>query len=303
MRRRVIAALALIVASATATLAAPQHCPAGFELRFTARESELHVVILPKGTKFCAESTEGHVSGVIIADGEHDLDSYLPEDTFWRIYGPQEISTPTPRPTPTPTPTPSPGATPTQAPSPSGSPGASQLPDAAMSRLWKEGALVPRTRRAILGLMLIGNLLFPTPVIADAGLEAAVAEATGIVRTHDAALHERAHQRVLEIVADFAHGDLSVGEAEVVGLNRGYADPVARMVFDWLESPDHSPILRDPDYTRIGCAQTVADDPRKAGEDVTHWFVCLFSVGSTAPSPTPASPVPGTLPNTAMEDQ
>jgi hypothetical protein len=146
-------------------------------------------------------------------------------------------------------------------------------------------------------LALVLGLLLPAPVAADTDLEAAVAGATGIARTHDAALHERAHQRVLQIVTDFDHCCLSEGEAEVVGWNAGFEDPVTAMVTGWIGSPDHSDIILDPAYTRIGCAETVAAD--------RHWFACLLSVGTDAPPPasptsSPVPPGPGTLPNTAM---
>jgi hypothetical protein len=148
------------------------------------------------------------------------------------------------------------------------------------------------TRRAIV-LALVLGLLLPAPVAADADLEAVVASAT-IARSHDAALHERAHQRVLQIVTDFDHCCLSAGEAEVVGWNAGFSDPLSAMVDGWLRSADHRDIIVDPDYTRIGCAETVADG--------RHWFACVLSVGPTPVSPTstPAPTVPGALPNTAM---
>jgi hypothetical protein len=150
------------------------------------------------------------------------------------------------------------------------------------------------TRAIVLALVL--GLLLPAPVAADADLEAAVASAT-IFRAHDAALHERAHQRVLQIVTDFDHCCLSAGEAEVVGWNAGFSDPLSAMVAGWLRSADHRDIIVDPDYTRIGCAETVADG--------RHWFACVLSVGSTlaptsAPTSPPAPSVPGALPNTAI---
>jgi hypothetical protein len=147
-------------------------------------------------------------------------------------------------------------------------------------------------RRTIV-LALVLGLLLPAPVAADADLEAAVASAT-IFRSHDAALHERAHQRVLQIVTDFDHCCLSAGEAEVVGWNAGFDDPVTAMVDGWLRSADHRDIIVDPDYTRIGCAETVADG--------RHWFACVLSVGNVPDSqtPEPDPQTPGALPNTAM---
>jgi hypothetical protein len=147
-----------------------------------------------------------------------------------------------------------------------------------------------------LALALVLGLLLPAPVAADADLEAAVASATGIVRTHDAELHQRAHQRVLQIVTDFDHCCLSEGEAEVVGWNAGFSDPVVTMVTGWLGSADHRDIIVDPAYTRIGCAETVAAD--------RHWFACVLSVGQEdvpdSQTPVPDPQTPGTLPNTAI---
>jgi hypothetical protein len=124
MRRAVaIASLAALLALPVLTVGATD-CPSGWTQRFSARESELNVIVLPEGMLFCAQASTGFVSGVIRANGKRTLDSYLPEDDFWRVFGPPN-ATPTPRPTPRPTSPPG-SATPTPKPA------VSQLPNAAM---------------------------------------------------------------------------------------------------------------------------------------------------------------------------
>jgi hypothetical protein len=100
-------ALLLVLLSTGVTLAAPK-CPDGWVFRFTARESELHVVVLREGNHFCAIDSGGFESGPLVADGEQSLDDYLPEGTTWRIFGPRNQPMPTPAPTPDPQPQPSP---------------------------------------------------------------------------------------------------------------------------------------------------------------------------------------------------
>lgn len=119
------AVLVLLGGLALPALAAGPSCPQGWVFQFSARESELRVVVLDEGTMFCAEGSDGSVSGPIRADGKTDLDAYLPEDGQWRIFGPKPEQFP-------PMPSESPG---TPAPGPSNgspAPAASELPDAAM---------------------------------------------------------------------------------------------------------------------------------------------------------------------------
>jgi hypothetical protein len=128
--RRVLLAVLLIALTAPVVLAAPQGCPKGWPRKFSARESELAVVVLPAGTQFCAESTTGHVSGVLVADGERSLDDYLPEDTFWRVFGPPNEDVPGP-PAPTATPRPTPRPAPRDPGDPSPTPAIDKLPNTA----------------------------------------------------------------------------------------------------------------------------------------------------------------------------
>jgi hypothetical protein len=92
-------ALLLVMLSTGVTLAAPK-CPDGWVFRFTARESELHVVVLREGDHFCAIDSGGFESGPLVADGERSLDDYLPEGRTWRIFGQPNHPLPTPQPTP-----------------------------------------------------------------------------------------------------------------------------------------------------------------------------------------------------------
>jgi hypothetical protein len=110
-------ALLLVLLSTGVTLAAPK-CPDGWVFRFTARESELHVVVLREGNHFCAIDSGGFESGPLVADGERSLDDYLPEGTTWRIFGPRNQPMPTPAPIPTPQPLPVPPTPPVPPPSP-----------------------------------------------------------------------------------------------------------------------------------------------------------------------------------------
>jgi hypothetical protein len=137
----VIRALLLVaLLTACASVAAADRCPPGWPVKFTANESELHVIVLSKGTRFCAKASTGFVSGVIVADGERSLDTYLPEDDRWTIVGPPNESVPGPVPTPRPTPRPPAASQPTASPgggSVAPTPGPSfpsMLPDAAMDR-------------------------------------------------------------------------------------------------------------------------------------------------------------------------
>lgn len=93
----------------------------------------------------------------------------------------------------------------------------------------------------------------------DADLTGAVVSAFG-PHTEDASLHAIAHQRVVEISAGF---DPAVGiapnfnhsgmrTAEVLAWNMGTTDPVARVVEQWRNSPDHAALLSS--LTIIGCA-------------------------------------------------
>jgi hypothetical protein len=98
----------LLVLSIAVPVLATSKCPDGWVFRFTARESELHVVVLREGNHFCAIDSGGFESGPLVADGEQSLDDYLPEGTTWRIFGPPNQPMPTPAPTPQPQPSPTP---------------------------------------------------------------------------------------------------------------------------------------------------------------------------------------------------
>ena len=143
-------------------------------------------------------------------------------------------------------------------------------------------------RNVVLGVMLV--LSTAGVARADAGLTDAVAAAF-LVRTVDPGLHEIAHARVAEISAagELDHGGMRPGTAEVLAMNAGVTDPVARAVNQWIGSSFHRGILSDGSYGRIGCAETV--------DDGVHWFACVL-----APGPLPAQAGSGSgLPDTSLE--
>lgn len=168
------------------------------------------------------------------------------------------------------------------------------------------------TRRPLTALFCAVALVLAIvqPIRGDVALEAAVAAATGITRVESAELHDRAHARAVQIVTDFNHCCLVWGEGEIIGWNRGYADPIANVIEGWTNSPSHWAVMTNRDYTQIGCAEYVADEPTNPGVDETHYFVCLFRAPqlqdpSPAPAPAPAGSTPApapvlTLPDAAM---
>lgn len=153
-----------------------------------------------------------------------------------------------------------------------------------------------------------------TRLQAEPTLETQIAAVTGIVRTVDSGLRSKAAARVVEIQTDFSHvgAGLAYGQAEVIGWNRGYAEPLAAVIAGWLASPSHAHILLDPYYTKIGCAwaTTPATDTLRA----TTWLVCWFQAADKPapivhpPTVPPIKPVVvvvlppyvGTIPDTAM---
>src|SRR3972149_3975777 len=135
-------------------------------------------------------------------------------------------------------------------------------------------------RRTLLGaLLLLGIGVAFTPA-SNAGepLENRIEAATGIVRTVDAGLQERAANRSIQIQTNFSHCCLAGGEAEIIAWNAGLSDPVGQFVISWSNSPDHAAILFDPDYQEIGCAVS-------ASEGMTYG-VCLFRHRTREPIPT-----------------
>jgi hypothetical protein len=122
-------------------------------------------------------------------------------------------------------------------------------------------------------------LVRPSPVLSDGTLTALVNQAW-LTRTEDAAMHEIAHQRAVEIASDWSHNGMRDGTAEVLAYNQGFSDPVAKAISQWAGSPTHAAILSDPSYTRIGCAEHVTDG--------THWFACVLA----RPIPTEPTPAP-----------
>jgi hypothetical protein len=178
----------------------------------------------------------------------------------------------------TPSPSPSPGPTSSPAPTPSEAPNVPVAPDLPVAPSVTPRPIVPTAQPAPVA----------TPAPAIESLEARIAAVTGITRSASLTLRARAAQRVVEIQVRFEHGPLSLGEAEVIGYNRGYPDPLAAIVAGWLDSPDHAVILRDPVYTRIGCAWALGALDR-------YWFVCLLATDAAAvvaPLPTPCIPPP-----------
>jgi len=145
-------------------------------------------------------------------------------------------------------------------------------------------------------------LLLPGGVRAHVGVVTQVASVY-FPRAESQSLHEQAHQRARQIVRDFNHCCVSFGQAEVIGWNRGYADPIEAVVQGWQRSPGHDAILRDSDYMRIGCSYIIADDPREPGPDTTYFFACVLDTGEdpTSSPPQPTAPVV-TVPDTAMPE-
>jgi hypothetical protein len=133
-------------------------------------------------------------------------------------------------------------------------------------------------------------LLSASPTVAAVSLESRIQTATGIVRSVDAALQARAQVRAVQIQTNFAHCCLSQHEAEIIAWN-GEPDPVGYLVSQWLGSPAHAAILRDPVYRVIGCA--TATGTRLDNLGLTYG-VCILSAA-------PNVPPPATIPDTAME--
>lgn len=127
------------------------------------------------------------------------------------------------------------------------------------------------------------------PSNANESLESRIQSASGISRTVDASLQIRAANRAIQIQTEWGHCCLVYGEAEIIGWDAGFADPVGQLVIGWVNSPPHAAILFDPDYASIGCAVAVSG--------TRTYGVCLFRVaGSTSKAQIPAI----TLPNAAM---
>jgi hypothetical protein len=164
----------------------------------------------------------------------------------------------------------------------------------AMDRRCREGTMPYKLSRLVL-LLLLGMLVSSSPVTAVTSLESRIQTATGIVRVVDAALQARAQVRAVEIQTNFAHCCLSQHEAEVIAWN-GEPDPIAYLVTQWLNSPAHAAILRDPSYRSIGCA--MATGTRLDNLGLTYG-VCILSAAVAAPNVPPAPPA--TIPDTAME--
>ena len=154
-------------------------------------------------------------------------------------------------------------------------------------------------RRVLIAILLIA-ILHPSAVAADAGLEIAVSAAS-LPRVHSDALHTIAHRRVSEYVTNRSHAP-PPDTGEVLGWNRGYPwegiSPIQAIISGWLASGTHLAILLDPDYTTIGCAELVADDPLNEGIDQTHFFACLVGTPIWAEDPSLIGPF--LIPNTAV---
>lgn len=155
---------------------------------------------------------------------------------------------------------------------------------------------MPRILTVVLAFIAIASVSATGRVSADAGLEASVAS-TYVLRYTDAGLHAIAHERVAELAACdcLDHEGMHSGTAEVIAYNAGFADPVARVVQTWRNSPEHNAILADRSYGRIGCAALL--------DGGTSWFACVLSPGALPPQPAPAAastPAPILLPNTAL---
>jgi hypothetical protein len=134
------------------------------------------------------------------------------------------------------------------------------------------------------------SVVLPVNALDVGGLEPLVAAATGIQRSVDGELQNRAAHRASEIQSDWSHCCLMPGEAEVLAYNAGYPNPLEVMVAGWMASPTHLAILSDPDYTRIGCAWDEVDGG--------FWGVCLLAVASPHTEPVLGTSEP--LPNTAL---
>lgn len=116
---------------------------------------------------------------------------------------------------------------------------------------------------------------------------------TGVSRIEDPALVQIAGERVIEIQSVFSHEAMRQDTAEVLGWNRGYEDPVARIVAQWQGSPTHLALLVDPFYTRIGCAVDLGDD------QITYYFACVLASPQSivsGPETSSATPRPARTP-------
>lgn len=142
----------------------------------------------------------------------------------------------------------------------------------------------------LLGAVLV--LSTARPARADGGLTDAVASAY-FPRTLDDGLHAIAHQRVTEISACecLAHDGRRAGTAEVLGWNRGVANPIGHVVRQWIDSPGHHAILSDRSLGRIGCAEGIVDG--------VHWFACVLASGPLPAQAGGMQPVM-VLPDTAL---
>lgn len=126
----------------------------------------------------------------------------------------------------------------------------------------------------------------PARSIVDGTLEQKVAAMTGIPRTVDADLQNRANHRVIDIQTNFAHCCLVTGESEIIIWRTGDTT-LGSLVQGWHDSPPHWAVMTNPAYTHVGCAYDVHGGA---------WYaVCIFSQALLLP----ASPHKR-VPNTAM---
>lgn len=140
-------------------------------------------------------------------------------------------------------------------------------------------------------VILLALLLFVSPVAASSSLEGQIQAVTGIVRPVDASLQARAAVRAVQIQTTFGHCCLAPNEAEIIGWDAGFADPLGQLVLGWVNSPKHAAILFDPGWHNIGCAVAVSG--------TRTYGVCIFAAGPAIRSQPKVQPAPP-IPNTSM---
>lgn len=102
-----------------------------------------------------------------------------------------------------------------------------------------------------------------------------IEEETGIIRMHDPAIFDIAHQRAKErpdghygpLLDSIAHK--GVGWGEVLGYNRFTPYPLQAIVKAWMASPTHRAVITDPSYPFIGCGVWIQWWSRR-------WYYCTI---------------------------
>ena len=164
-------------------------------------------------------------------------------------------------------------------------------------------------RNIFLAIVMI--LALVAPVGASTPLTDRVNAAYG-ARSVSAEIEAMAAVRAQQISVNFCHCATPYGYSEVIAWNRGEADPIGKLVDQWIGSPPHNAILSNFGAASIGCA-TYVSGAATYGVCLLPWPGTQNSNAAAAqplvvtpapPAPAPApTPTPVTiLPNTAMDE-